>query len=136
LTPGQADTVSSLTTTQLSASFSWAPHQQFYQGRNYRQTITTKYPVFNFQYAAGIKGLLTGQYNYNAFHLSISKRWYLAPIGYSDIRLDAGYLTGSLPFPLLVIQPANTSFFYSFGAYNLMNVEEFVSDHYAGINID
>jgi hypothetical protein len=134
--PPSADTVSQLTTTQLSATLGWAPHQQFYQGRNFRRTITTQYPVFSLQYAVGIKGLLGGQYNYNAFRLTISKRWYLAPLGFSDIRFNAGYITGNLPFPLLIIQPANTAFHYSFGAYNLMNVEEFVSDHYAGVNID
>jgi hypothetical protein len=134
--PNLADTVSQLTTTQLSLTLGWAPHQQFYQGHNFRRTITTQYPVFSFHYAVGIKGFFGGQYNYNAFRFTISKRWYLAPFGYSDIRFNAGYITGNLPFPLLIIQPANTARFYSFGAYNLMNVEEFVSDRYAGLNID
>jgi len=130
------DTVSSLTTTQLSFTFGWAPHQQFYQGRSFRFTIPNKYPVLTFQYAAGIKGLLNGQYNYHAFQFGVFKRWYVAPLGYSDIRLNAGYISGTLPFPLLIIHPANPSFFYSFGGYNLMNVEEFISDRYAGLNID
>ncbi|HEV2478583.1 MAG TPA: DUF5686 family protein [Puia sp.] len=134
--PGLPDTVSRLTTTQLSVTLGWAPHEQFYQGRNFRRIITTQYPVFSFQYALGIKGPLGGQYNYNAFHLTISKRWYLAPLGYSDIRFTTGYITGNLPFPLLTIHPANPAFFYSFGSYNLMDVEEFVSDHYAGVNVD
>jgi hypothetical protein len=47
-----------------------------------------------------------------------------------------GYLGGRIPFPLLVIHPANTSYFYSSLSYNLMNTEEFVSDHFAGMNID
>ena len=42
----------------------------------------------------------------------------------------------SLPFPLLIIPPANRSYFYSFNSYNLMNVQEFVADHYAGLDID
>jgi hypothetical protein len=134
--PAQSDTLSRLTTGQLSATLGWAPHQQFYQGRNSRQTITNQYPVLTLQYAVGVKGLFGGQYNYNAFHFTLSKRWYVAPFGYSDIRVNAGYISGNLPFPLLIIQPANTAFHYSFGAYNLMNIEEFVSDHYAGLNID
>jgi hypothetical protein len=67
---------------------------------------------------------------------NVYKRVYIAPIGFSDVTLDAGYLSGNLPFPLLVIHPANQSFFYTENAYNLMNIGEFVSDHYAGINID
>jgi hypothetical protein len=134
--PTQTDTLSRLTTGQLSVTLGWAPHQQFYQGRNSRRTITTQYPVLTLQYAAGVKGLFGGQYNYNAFHFGLSKRWYVAPFGYSDIRLNVGYISGNLPFPLLIIQPANTAFHYSFNAYNLMNIEEFVSDHYAALNLD
>jgi hypothetical protein len=130
------DTVTDLTTTQLSLTFRWSPHEQFYQGRNFRLAVPNKYPVLSISYAAGIKGLFNGQFNYHAIELGVSKRWYLAPLGYSDIRLEGGYISGTLPFPLLVIHPANPSFFYSFGAYNLMNVEEFISDHYAGLDID
>jgi hypothetical protein len=134
--PTQFDTVSRLTSSQLSVTLGWAPHQQFYQGRNSRRTITNQYPVLTLQYAVGVKGLFGGQYSYNAFHFGLSKRWYVAPFGYSDIRFNAGYISGNLPFPLLIIQPANTAFHYSFNAYNLMDVEEFVSDHYAALNID
>ncbi len=134
--PAQFDTVRQLTTTQFSVTLGWAPHQQFYQGKTIRRTITTKYPILTLQYSLGIKGLLGGQYYYNAFHLAVSKRWYVSPLGYSDISLDAGYITGNLPFPLLIIHPANTAFYYSFSSYNLMNVEEFVSDHYVGLDID
>ncbi len=134
--PGSPDTIRSLSTSQLSLTVGWAPHEQFYQGRLSRRTITNQYPVFRLQYALGVKGPLGGQYNYNAFHLGVSKRWYVAPLGFTDFSINAGYLSGNLPFPLLIIAAANTSFFYSFGAYNLMNVEEFVSDHFAGLNVD
>ncbi|TDW96394.1 DUF5686 and carboxypeptidase-like regulatory domain-containing protein [Dinghuibacter silviterrae] len=130
------DTVRHLTTTQLSFTLGWAPHQQFYQGKLTRRTITNKYPVLSLQYSRGIKGLAGGEYNYDAFHLNVFKRWYVAPLGFTDITLDAGLITGNLPFPLLVIHPANTAYFYSFSAYNLMNVAEFVSDHYAGLNLE
>ena len=134
--PAQPDTVQRLTSAQLSATFGWAPHQVFYQGLATRRSITTKYPVFTLQIASGIKGFLGGQFNYNAFHLNISKRIYLAPIGFTNIAFDAGYITGNLPFPLLVIHPANSAYYYSFNSYNLMNTAEFVSDHYAGLNME
>ncbi|HTQ29503.1 MAG TPA: DUF5686 family protein [Puia sp.] len=132
----KSDTTSSLTTTELSATLRFAPHEQFYQGKSTRANITNKYPIVTFQYSKGIKGLLGGQYNYDAFHLNIYKRAYLAPFGYTDMTLDAGYLSGNLPFPLLIIHPANQSYFYFENAYNMMNYGEFVSDHYAGINVD
>jgi hypothetical protein len=132
----RADTVHQLTTTELSATIRWAPHEQFFQNKAGRANIINHYPIFTLQYSRGLKGLFGGEFSYDAFHLNVYKRCYLAPLGYSDISFDAGYIAGNLPFPLLTVHPANTSYFYSQGAYNLMNVGEFVSDHYAGLNID
>ena len=134
--PGKFDTVRQLTSSEMSVSLRWAPHEQFLQNKIGRRGIVNKYPVMNLQYARGIDGLFGGQFPYNAFHLNVLKRWYLAPLGYSDITLDAEYLSGNLPFPMLVIHSSNTSYLYSFYSYNLMNTEEFVSDHYASVNID
>jgi hypothetical protein len=134
--PQQLDTVPEITTGEISLTLRWAPNEQFFENKVSRRDIINKYPIISFQYSKGIKGLYGGQYSYDAFHLNISKRVFTSPLGFSDVRLDAGYLSGSLPFPLLIIPSANRSYFYSALAYNLMNVEEFVVDHYAGLNID
>ncbi len=132
----QADTVPKLTTGEISASIRWAPHEEFLQSKAGRADVINRYPIITMQYAKGIEGLFGGQYNYNALHLNVYKRCYVAPIGFTDVTFDAGWLGGNLPFPLLVIHPGNPSYFYSEVAYNMMNVGEFVSDHYAGIDID
>lgn len=132
----QFDTVSRLTTGELSATIRWAPHEQLVQNKAGRVSIINKYPIITLQYGKGIQGFLGGQFNYDALHLNIYKRVYISPLGYSDVTLDAGWLGGNLPFPLLVIHPGNPSYFYSETAYNMMNVGEFVSDHYAGVDID
>ena len=132
----QADTVSKLTTTELSATIRWAPHEEFVQNKAGRVNIINRYPIVTLQYGRGVRGMLGGQYNYDALHLNVYKRCYISPLGYSDVTLDAGWLGGNLPFPLLIIHPGNNSYFYSQTAYNMMNVGEFVSDHYAGLDID
>jgi hypothetical protein len=132
----QLDTIPEITTGEMSLTFRWAPNEQFFENKLARRNLINKYPIIIFQYSKGIQGLYGGEYNYDAFHLNITKRIFISPIGFSDVRFDAGYLNGTLPFPLLTIHPANRSYFYSGTSYNLMNVEEFVSDHYAGLNID
>jgi len=132
----QADTIHRLTTTELSVSFRWAPHEQFFQNKAGRVNIINHWPIITVQYSRGLKGVFNSDYNYNAFHLNVYKRCYIAPLGYSDVSFDAGYLGGALPFPLLTVHPGNPSYFYSQRAYNMMNVGEFVSDHYAGLDID
>jgi len=134
--PQQLDTVPEITTGEFSIALRWAPNEQFFESKLSRRDIINKYPIIAFEYSKGIKGLYGGEYAYDAYHLKISKRVFTSPLGFSDVRLDAGYLSGTLPFPLLVIPSANRSYFYSALSYNLMNVEEFVVDHYAGLNID
>ena len=130
------DTVRRLTTGELSATLRWAPHEQFLQNKNGRFNIINRYPIITLQYGKGVEGLFGGEFNYDALHLRVYKRCYIAPAGYSDVQFDAGWLGGALPFPMLVIHPGNPTYFYSQGAYNMMNVGEFASDHYAGLNID
>jgi len=132
----RADTVSQVTSSELSATVRWAPHEQFFQNKAGRVNIINHYPIVTLQYSRGIKGLFGASYNYDAFHLNVYKRCYIAPLGYSDISFDAGTILGTVPFPLLTVHPGNASYFYSQRAYNLMNVGEFVSDHYAGVDID
>jgi Family of unknown function (DUF5686)/CarboxypepD_reg-like domain len=134
--PQQLDTIPEITTGEISLTLRWAPNEQFFENKVSRRDIINKYPIITFQYSKGIQGLYGGEYNYDAFHLNISKRVFTSPLGFSDLRVDAGYLYGTLPFPLLIIPSANRSYFYSQISYNLMNVEEFVVDHYASLNID
>jgi hypothetical protein len=134
--PQQLDTIPEITTGEISLTLRWAPNEQFFENKVSRRDIINKYPILTFQYSKGIQGLYGGEYSYDAFHLNITKRVFTSPLGFSDLRLDAGYLSGTLPFPLLIIPSANRSYFYSQISYNLMNVEEFVVDHYASLNID
>ncbi len=128
--------VNSLTTTELSAELRWAPHEQFYQGKVYRIPIINQYPIFTLRYTKGIKGWFGSEYNYSNVVLHIEKRFYLSTLGYSDMVFEGGYLFNQLPYPLLFIHRANQTYSYQLNSYNLMNFLEFVSDHYAGINLD
>ena len=129
-------TVPAITTTEVSATITWSPHQQFYQGKVYRTPIINKYPVFNLRYIAGIKGLMNGEYNYQNINLSINKRTYLSVFGFTDILLEGGYIFGKVPYPLLTIHRANQTYSYQDNSYNLMNFLEFVSDRYVALNVD
>lgn len=128
--------VNKLTTTELSGELRWAPHEQFYQGKVYRIPIINKYPIFTLRFIAGVKGLLNSEYNYQNISGRVEKRVFLSQLGYSDVVLEGGYIFGKLPYPLMTIHRANQTYAYQLNSYNLMNFQEFVSDHFVGINID
>ncbi|HEX2936136.1 MAG TPA: DUF5686 family protein, partial [Bacteroidales bacterium] len=121
--------------SEIQTSLRYAPHESFYQGKNYRIPIINKYPVLQLQYAFGNKAL-GNSYNYHKLKFSIYKRFYLSVLGYSDVTWEAGKIFGKVPFPLLTIHRANQTYSYQLASYNLMNFLEFVSDQYTSINVD
>jgi hypothetical protein len=128
--------IDKLTTTELSGELRWAPHEQFYQGKVYRIPIINKYPIFTLRFIAGVKGLLNSEYNYQNISGRVEKRVFMSQLGYSDVVLEGGYIFGKLPYPLMTIHRANQTYAYQLNSFNLMNFQEFVSDHFVGINID
>lgn len=130
------NSVDKINTSELSVSLRYAPRERFYQGKIYRTPIVDKYPVFNLRYTAGLKDVFESDYSYHHLMGSIDKRVYLSQLGYSDVTVEGGYTFGKVPFPLLSIHRANQTYAYQINSYNLMNFMEFVSDHYASLNID
>ncbi len=133
---GLPNVVNTLQTTDLSLELRYAPQEKFYQGKLYRTPIPDKYPIFTLRFDNGIKGLFKGQYNYQSLTADITKRFYLSQLGFTDVEAEGGYIFNKLPFPLLDIHHANQSYALQLESYNLMNYLEFVSDHYASINVD
>jgi len=131
-----SDPIKDLTTSEVSLELRWAPHEEFYQGKLYRIPLPNRYPVITVRGIAGIKGLLGGQYNYQNLSANLYKRFYFSQLGYADVVLEGGYVFGKVPYPLLDIHRANQTYSYQLQSYNLMNFLEFVSDHYASIQID
>lgn len=119
----------------LFAELRWAPNETFFQGKRYRRPIINEYPVFLLRSEFGIRGFAGGQFNYNKTTLNISKRFFMSQLGYTDVSLESGMVLGKVPYPLLAIHRANQSYAYQQNSYNLMNFLEFVSDKYAGMNI-
>lgn len=133
---GAPTLVKELTTTELYGEVRWAPHEQFYQSKVYRIPIVNQYPIYTLRFIAGVKGLLNSEYNYQNISGRIEKRVYLSRFGYSDVVVEGGYIFGQLPYPLMTIHRANQTYSYMLESYNLMNFQEFVSDHYYSININ
>lgn len=125
----------SLDVSELHVNLRYAPNEAFYQGKLYRYPTRNKYPVIQLQCDAGSR-LLNNDFNYLRLQLDIGKRFFVSVLGYGDIYLEAGKLFGQVPYPLLFIHRANQSYTYQKYSYNLMNFLEFVSDQYAGLNLD
>lgn len=132
----QLTRTNAITSSEFNLELRYAPHERFYQGKTYRERTIEKWPVFDLNISSGFKGLLGGSYKYQSAVATIDKRFYLSQFGRTDVRLEGGINLGKIPFPLLTIHEANQTYAYKIYSYNLMNFLEFVSDHYASINLD
>lgn len=113
----------------------YAPHEQFYQVKNYRVPMTNQYPVLQLQCNFGNK-LWGNDFNYQTLRFTLSKRFYLSVLGYTDMIWESGKVFGRVSYPLLSIHRANQTYSYQITSYNLMNFLEFVSDEYTSLNVD
>ena len=133
--PNGLATVYDLDITNLQAHFRWAPNQKFVQGKNFRHPIYTRAPIFNFYYLKGLKGVLSGDYNYHKFEMDIFKRLFLPPFGYTDVILEGGKVWGTgVPYYLLLLPRANQTFTAQHRNFNMMNYMEFSNDFYLAWN--
>lgn len=121
-------------TNEVGISLRYAPNVKYYEGRSSRVPMLNKYPIIDFNYTYAIPGLLGSQYEYHKFGLRIFKRFYMSPLGFADTQWEAGYMLGSIPFPLLFIHRGNQTFFHDPNTFNMMNWFEFVSDKYISID--
>lgn len=133
---GSSYNIQNLTTSEANLQLRYAPGEQFYQGHIYRIPIPNRFPVFELDYTEGLKNVFYSSYAYQRLHAQIDKRFYLSQLGFADMRVEGGKIFGQVPYPLLSIFRANQTYAYDLYSYNLMNFLEFVSDHYASINID
>jgi hypothetical protein len=86
--------------------------------------------------AKGFSGVLNSAYGYNKIAASIKDYMKISPYGSFSYKLYAGKINGVLPFTFLENHPGNDIYYYNPGSFNLMNRFEYLSDKYAGVNVE
>ncbi len=127
--------VNLLDISELYINLRYAPHEKIYQGKLYRATVNSNYPILQLNYTFGSKAI-GNDYDYHRLQFVISKRFYFSVFGYTDVQLEAAKMFGTVPYPLLFMPRANQTFSYQPLNYNMMNFLEFVSDEYSALLID
>ena len=129
--------IPSFTTSEIKLKLHWGHKQKYWTSFSGfdRFFMGSRLPIVDFEYTAGIKGLLGGDYNYHKLDLSISQR-FSTPFGYMIYKIKGGKIFGDAPYPLLKVHLGNQSILRNAGAYAMMNDFEFVSDAYGALWVD
>jgi hypothetical protein len=122
--------------TEIGVELRYAYKEKYLDGQYLRYNIGSKYPVVTLEATAGIKNLLGSDYQYQKARCSITESINIPPLGHLYYNVFAGKYFGTLPYPLLEIHPGNEYYYYNQYAFEMMNTYEFISDQYAGFNIE
>lgn len=126
----------SLTNFELALKLRFAYLERFIETDYNRFSLGTKYPVVELMFAKGIAGVFGSAYNYSKYSLTIKDKMKISPYGILSYKVYGGKIVGSMPFTNLENHPGNDLFYYNARSYNLMNRFEYLSDQYAGANIE
>ncbi len=126
--PNRADTT--IATTEFIFKTRFALEEDYVDYSFDRVSYGSEYPIIEFQYTAGFKGFLGGDYQYHKLSLYYRHYININPIGWLAYRFKVGKVFGTVPFLLMEVHPGNESIFMTRGIFNTMNRYEFASDLY------
>ncbi|MBK5273187.1 MAG: carboxypeptidase-like regulatory domain-containing protein [Bacteroidia bacterium] len=121
---------------ELALKLRFAYMEQYIDGDFFRYSAGSKYPVAELLFAKGIPGVFNSAYSYTRFSAAISDVMKISPYGTLAYKAYAGKIYGTLPFTLLENHTGNDLYYYNADAFNLMYRFEYISDRYAGINVE
>lgn len=125
-----------LTNFEIALKLRFAYLERFLESDYNRFSIGTKYPIVEVMLAQGIKGVFNSAYNYTKYSALVKDFMKISPYGTLKYKVYAGKVNGIMPFTNLENHPGNDLYYYGPSAYNLMNRFEYLSDKYAGVNVE
>jgi len=128
--------IPSIRNSELSLVTRYAPNEYYVQNGFEQPKFKKSRPFFTLRMSVGIKGFMCGEYNYYKVEAQVHQKLLLNPFGFAYYTVQAGKIWGDVPFPLMKIHEGNDTYAYDFYAFNLMNMQEFVSDTYLSLFLE
>jgi len=125
-----------LTNFEVALKLRWAYLEKFFETDYFRTSIGTRYPVAEIMVAQGIRGIFQSAYDYTKLYASVKDAIKISPLGTLKYKVYAGKIFGTLPYPYLENHPGNDLYYYNANAFSLMTRFEYLSDRFAGVNLE
>lgn len=125
-----------LTNFEVALKLRFAYLERFIETDYNRYSLGTKYPVVELMFSKGFKGVFNSAYNYSKYSLLVKDMMKISPYGTLYYRVYGGKINGAIPFTNLENHPGNDLYYYNPFAFNLMTRFEYLSDKYAGVNVE
>lgn len=116
--------------TALELKLRYGYGEKFYQTRTQRIPITYDAFIFNLSHTMARKGFLGSSYDLQRTEVGMQKRFWFSAFGYLDAIVKGGKVWTKVPYPLLILPNANTTYTIQPETYTNMNALEFINDEY------
>ncbi|HEY0433376.1 MAG TPA: DUF5686 family protein, partial [Chitinophagaceae bacterium] len=125
-----------LSTFQVGVRVRFAYLEKFLENNFFRSSLGSPYPITELNFSRGFSGVMKSSYSYSKISASVYDYIKIPPYGSIYYNVFGGRTFGTLPYVLLDIHPGNELYYYDKYAFNMMNKYEFISDKYAGVNVE
>jgi hypothetical protein len=127
--------VSNFNVTEFLVNARYSYKSLYTAGVFYRYFATTRYPVVQLRYIAGVGTIARDNFNYHNLQLTLSQRLFSA-IGFTNYSFKAAKIFGRVPYTAAYLTQGNLGILLDKFNYNLLREFEFVSDQYAQLWIE
>ena len=126
---GKMATINKFSTFELGVENRYSYNEKYFRSGFYRYFITTKSPVFLFNYYLGVLDLNGKTSVYNKFQFTMIHRlaWLL---GHTWYQVQVGKIIGRSPYPISFVTGSGQGYFLNNFDFNMMTQFEFVTDQY------
>jgi hypothetical protein len=127
-----------LVTSEFGLKFRFAPGEKTISTHRKDRKLKTNFPVYELRSVMAMPGVWGSTYRYERLSANITHSLRIPRWGKINYMVYTGkiFTNEPLPFMLLEIHPGNEIYYYNKQSFNLMNRFEYISDEYAGINIE
>ncbi|MGL4359882.1 MAG: DUF5686 family protein [Sediminibacterium sp.] len=123
-------------TFETAITLRYAFSEHFIEDNFIRTSLGSKYPIVELKYTKAWQGAFSSTNDYHKLDLTISDYVSLAPYGYFYYNFFGGKVFGTAPYQMLDILPGNELYYFNKYAFNLMHQFEYITDAYAGFNVE
>lgn len=128
--------VQSYISTEASVELRYAYDEVFLSGAYERSSLGSRYPIISAKYEKGIMGLFSGDTDFHSLEMTITDKVRWGAIGYTELRLTAGQIWGTVPYINMFIPIGNEGFIMNFRGFNSVPEYTFAADRFAYVGLD
>ena len=134
--PTDPDGNATLITAESTLQLRYAHGEKFVSGAFDRVSLGSRFPIITATTTQAWKGIAKSQYRYSRYTLDLEGKLRFGPMGRVRWNTTGGMYTGTAPFALMELQPANETVISIQPSFNLLRYFEFVTDKWVRASVE